>query len=125
MKSPNTGRSIAYYRQAAEVSDMVRRMGTKPTVSSSDKKASTPTLESKGSHFLFIIAGVPMSELKRLIAHGVVLPSAFMEIAESYPETDLKQLKSNMTAVPPELKLVQHHTFCFTSIHRQRTLQST
>ncbi|KAI8894447.1 WD40-repeat-containing domain protein [Globomyces pollinis-pini] len=76
------------YWQPSEIKKVIDQMPNHEL----DKKDMAPEL----TELLKPSTGVLLSELKKLIAHGVLLPSTVTDIASQYQDINAKQLESNM-----------------------------
>ncbi|KAI8908947.1 WD40-repeat-containing domain protein [Gorgonomyces haynaldii] len=79
--------------QDGEVKNMLNELRGRKSVVSASKKSN--------------IKGITISELQRLIAHGLLLPRALMTMVQQYPDIDIAQLYLNMKKYNTTAKQIQ------------------
>jgi hypothetical protein len=79
------------YWQNSEIRKMIHQTVNKKVDGNPPKQESE-----EACMFRSNVAGIALSELKKLIAHGVVLPDTIDDMTMQYKEVDQKMLKKNM-----------------------------
>jgi hypothetical protein len=94
------------YWQNSEIRKIINQMGK----SNADSQQQSPKEARQIS-----TPGIALSELKKLIAHGVLLPDSIHDIAAQYKEVDVKQLLQNLkkfhVTTQQVLKLIANSRF--------------